>query len=88
MLAAGGSWLRAGVTALHEGGCGDVVVVLGAAVVEVPPPARGVVAGGRHVELAFDLAPPLTRTIFSAKAWEPLTNGAKYPVGSVRRRTA
>ena len=45
VLAAGGSWLRAGVTALHEGGCGDVVVVLGAAVVEVPPPARGIVAG-------------------------------------------
>ncbi|MEC9323659.1 MAG: NTP transferase domain-containing protein [Actinomycetota bacterium] len=45
VLAGGGSWLRAGVAALHEGGCGDVVVVLGAAVVEVPPPARGVVAG-------------------------------------------
>ncbi|VEG52250.1 putative MobA-like protein [Mycolicibacterium aurum] len=40
----GGGWLRAAVTALRDGGCGDVVVVLGAAVVEVPAPARAVVA--------------------------------------------
>ena len=45
VLAEGGTWLRAGVAALHDGGCDDVVVVLGAAVVEVPAPARGVVAG-------------------------------------------
>lgn len=46
VLADGGSWLRAAVTALHEGGCGDVAVVLGAAVdgVDVPSPARAVVA--------------------------------------------
>ena len=42
--AEGGAWLRLGVAALHEGGCGDVVVVLGAAVVDVPAPARAVVA--------------------------------------------
>ncbi|PRC44841.1 hypothetical protein C6A85_98195, partial [Mycobacterium sp. ITM-2017-0098] len=42
--AQGGEWLRACVAALHGGGCGDVVVVLGAAVVDVPPPARAVVA--------------------------------------------
>jgi nicotine blue oxidoreductase len=40
----GGRWLRACVAALSGGGCGDVVVVLGAAEVEVPSPARGVVA--------------------------------------------
>ena len=44
VLAAQGDWLRRAVVALDEGGCGDVVVVLGAAVVEVPRPARAVVA--------------------------------------------
>lgn len=44
VLAAEGSWLRAGVAALHDGGCRDVVVVLGAAVVDVPAPARAVIA--------------------------------------------
>ncbi len=42
--AEGGAWLRLGVAALRQGGCGDVVVVLGAAVVDVPAPARAVVA--------------------------------------------
>lgn len=45
VLAAQGEWLSAGVDALHRGGCADVVVVLGAAVVDVPGPARAVVAG-------------------------------------------
>ena len=44
VLADGGRWLRACVTALVDGGCDDVVVVLGAAVVDVPAPARAVVA--------------------------------------------
>lgn len=44
VLAEQGEWLRLAVTALSEGGCGDVVVVLGAAVVDVPAPARPVVA--------------------------------------------
>jgi nicotine blue oxidoreductase len=43
-LAEGGEWLRACVSALADGGCDDVVVVLGAAVVDVPAPARAVVA--------------------------------------------
>jgi CTP:molybdopterin cytidylyltransferase MocA len=42
--AAEGEWLRAAVHALADGGCDEVVVVLGAAVVEVPAPARAVVA--------------------------------------------
>lgn len=42
--AQGGDWLRACVAALQGGGCGDVLVVLGAAVVDIPPPARAVVA--------------------------------------------
>lgn len=44
VLAHQGAWLRVAVEALVDGGCGDVVVVLGAAVVDVPPPARVVVA--------------------------------------------
>src|SRR3978361_1809235 len=44
VLADQGDWLRAAVDALVAGGCDDVVVVLGAAVVDVPPPARAVVA--------------------------------------------
>ena len=43
VLAAGGDWLRASVAALRGGGCRDVIVVLGAAVVDVPAPARAVV---------------------------------------------
>jgi CTP:molybdopterin cytidylyltransferase MocA len=44
VLAAHGEWLAAAVTALSGGGCDDVAVVLGAAIVEVPPPGRAVVA--------------------------------------------
>lgn len=44
VLAAEGEWLRRSVAALRDGGCRDVVVVLGAAVVAVPEPARAVVA--------------------------------------------
>jgi CTP:molybdopterin cytidylyltransferase MocA len=45
VLAGDGRWLSAAVRALDDGGCDDVVVVLGAAVVDVPAPARAVVAG-------------------------------------------
>jgi nicotine blue oxidoreductase len=44
VLAEQGEWLRRAVDALASGGCDSVVVVLGAAIVEVPPPARAVVA--------------------------------------------
>ncbi|WP_197374202.1 nucleotidyltransferase family protein [Mycolicibacterium baixiangningiae] len=44
VLAHEGDWLRIAVEALHGGGCVDVVVVLGAALVDVPRPARAVVA--------------------------------------------
>lgn len=44
VLAHQGDWLRSAVAALAGGGCAEVVVVLGAAVVEVPAPARAVVA--------------------------------------------
>lgn len=44
ILAEQGDWLNLAVAALSDGGCDDVVVVLGAAIVDVPPPARAVVA--------------------------------------------
>jgi nicotine blue oxidoreductase len=44
VLAAQGQWLRLAVAALSGGGCDDVVVVLGAAIVDVPAPARAAIA--------------------------------------------
>jgi CTP:molybdopterin cytidylyltransferase MocA len=44
VLAAEGEWLRTAVRALAGGGCSEVLVVLGAAVVDVPAPARVVLA--------------------------------------------
>jgi nicotine blue oxidoreductase len=44
VLAEQGQWLSSAVEALSTGGCADVVVVLGAAIVAVPSPARAVVA--------------------------------------------
>jgi CTP:molybdopterin cytidylyltransferase MocA len=44
VLAEQGEWLRCGVTALAGGGCDDIVVVLGAAIVDLPASARAVIA--------------------------------------------
>lgn len=44
VLAEKGDWLRRAVAALAGGGCAEVIVVLGAVVVDVPGPARAVVA--------------------------------------------
>ena len=44
VLGGEGQWLRSAVSALHDGGCDEIVVVLGAAIVDVPTPARAVVA--------------------------------------------
>lgn len=55
VLAAQGEWLRAAVAALFGGGCADVVVVLGAAVVDVPAPARAVVADDWQDGMGFSL---------------------------------
>lgn len=52
VLAAEGEWLRVAVRALDDGGCDEVVVVLGAAVVDVPAPARAVVADDWGVGLS------------------------------------
>jgi CTP:molybdopterin cytidylyltransferase MocA len=45
VLAEQGKWLQIAVDALDRGGCDEVVVVLGAAVVDVPRPARALVTG-------------------------------------------
>ncbi|MCV7160351.1 nucleotidyltransferase family protein [Mycolicibacterium brisbanense] len=55
VLAGQGEWLRIAVDALSEGGCADVVVVLGAAVVDVPQPARAVVTPNWRDGLAASL---------------------------------
>ncbi len=44
VLAHDGDWLAAAVQALVDGGCAEVVVVLGAADTDVPAPARAVYA--------------------------------------------
>ncbi len=60
VLAAQGEWLRLAVEALVCGGCDDVAVVLGAAIVDVPAHARSVVADdwrcGMGVSLRTGLA--------------------------------
>jgi nicotine blue oxidoreductase len=68
VLAEQGKWLRAAVDAL-SGSCGDVVVVLGAAVVDVPGPARSVVAS--------DWADGLSASLRAGLA---ATEGAQYVV--------
>ncbi|ORA27006.1 nucleotidyltransferase family protein [Mycobacterium aquaticum] len=55
VLAGQGEWLRVAVEALSGGGCDDIVVVLGAAVVDVPAPARAVVAVNWRDGLAASL---------------------------------
>ncbi|MGV0642855.1 nucleotidyltransferase family protein [Mycolicibacterium sp. XJ879] len=60
VLAAQGHWLVSAVSALHRGGCDDVVVVLGAAVVDVPAPARAVIAENWATGLSSSLRAGLT----------------------------
>jgi nicotine blue oxidoreductase len=62
VLAEHGKWLRNAVEALDRGGCGDVVVVLGAAVVDVPGPARAVVASDWADGISASLRAGLTAT--------------------------
>jgi nicotine blue oxidoreductase len=61
VLAEQGKWLRAAVDAL-SGSCDDVVVVLGAAVVDVPGPARAVVASDWADGLSASLRAGLAAT--------------------------
>lgn len=55
VLASQGEWLRIAVAALVGGGCDDVIVVLGAALVDVPPGARAVVARDWAVGISASL---------------------------------
>jgi CTP:molybdopterin cytidylyltransferase MocA len=60
VLAEQGEWLRCGVMALAGGGCDDIVVVLGAAVVDVPATARAVIADDWTTGLSASLRAGLT----------------------------
>lgn len=62
VLAEQGQWLRTAVDALSEGGCGEIVVVLGAAVVDVPAPARAVEAADWEDGLSASLRAGLAAT--------------------------
>lgn len=55
-----GDWLRRAVSALFDGGCDDVIVVLGAAVVDVPEPARAVLAEDWAAGISASLRAGLT----------------------------
>ena len=55
VLAHDGEWLRLAVCALTEGGCGRVIVVLGAAETSVPPGATAVHARHWHNGLSASL---------------------------------
>jgi CTP:molybdopterin cytidylyltransferase MocA len=68
VLAHQGEWLRGAVDALVGGGCGDVVVVLGAAVVDVPSPARTVIARDWHDGLSASVRAGVTAAGVSADA--------------------
>ena len=60
VLAAEGEWLAAAVTALFDGGCAEVLVVLGAAHVSVPAPACAVLAPDWAQGLSASLSAGLT----------------------------
>ncbi|MCV6979079.1 NTP transferase domain-containing protein [Mycolicibacterium pulveris] len=60
VLALQGQWLMSAVSALHGGGCDDVLVVLGAAIVDVPAPARAVIAEDWSTGLSASLRAGLT----------------------------
>lgn len=71
VLAHEGRWLQLAVDSLAAGGCDDVVVVLGAAVVDVPEPARAVVAAdwrtGAGASLRAGLAAVATAEIVAIR---------------------
>ncbi len=72
VLAAQGAWLRQAISALAGGGCDDVVVVLGAAVVDVPAPARAVLApdwsDGMSASLRAGLTADVVRRVLASDA--------------------
>lgn len=72
VLAEEGEWLRLAVTALHDGGCGEVLVVLGAAIVVVPSPARAVVAADWADGLSASLRAGITAAAAGAAGYAVL----------------
>jgi CTP:molybdopterin cytidylyltransferase MocA len=72
VLAGQGEWLRLAVAALRGGGCDDVVVVLGAAIVDVPGEARAVVADDWADGLSASLRAGLTAVLDGAAEYAVL----------------
>ncbi|QLL09221.1 nucleotidyltransferase family protein [Mycobacterium vicinigordonae] len=64
VLAQQGKWLQLAVAALVGGGCDEVLVMLGAAIVAVPPPARAIVV----TDWAAGLSASLRAGLAAAKA--------------------
>lgn len=85
VLAAEGEWLRAAVTALADGGCDDVLVVLGAAIVEVPPPARTVVAADWETGMSASLRAGLAAADAADTVAIHLVDTPDVTAGVVRR---
>lgn len=72
VLAAEGQWLANAVTALADGGCDEVVVVLGAAVVDVPTGARPVIASDWATGLGASVRAGLDAAGDSTAGWAVL----------------
>lgn len=82
VLAAQGEWLRGAVEALARGGCSDVLVVLGAAVVDPPPPARAVPAPRWQEGLSASLRAGLAAAADTAAGYAVLHTVDTPDVGS------
>lgn len=85
VLAADGLWLRSAVAALADGGCDDVVVVLGAAIVDVPASARAVVADHWASGMAESLRVGLAAVSDADTAVIHLVDTPDVPAEVVRR---
>ncbi|WP_280373393.1 nucleotidyltransferase family protein [Nocardia abscessus] len=82
VLAEGGAWLRATVTALRDGGCDPVIVVLGATgpkpeIVDLPPNVRHVWAADWATGLSASL-----RAGLIAAGRPPPRDAARQPGGT------
>ncbi|MBT0567423.1 NTP transferase domain-containing protein [Williamsia sp. CHRR-6] len=76
VAAESGDWLRTAVGALADGGCRAVMVTLGAAVVEVPPPATTVVVA----DWAEGLSASVRAGITAARRFPAMTGVLLLPV--------
>jgi CTP:molybdopterin cytidylyltransferase MocA len=85
VLAAQGEWLRIAVETLVDGGCDEVVVVLGAAIVDVPGPARSVIADDWADGMSASLGAGLAAAAGSRRVVLHLVDTPDIGPGVVRR---